>query len=272
MAIMENRQTEDLLNEGFIPGPLEEDPTFSHRVHYCLGLRKDLEFSIPPNEILEEAFLTTKPLFGISPSWIPVNFSNHQLPLWVGGCAWIFQKTEDSPTGAFIQLRRSLKDKSSLLLYSREELLAHELAHVGRMTFDEPKYEEIFAYMTSPNSFRRFLGPLFSQNWEMMIFMILAVFVIMTDICALWWGGWASYTAVFPLKIIPLVWLGWLFGKLTVKQLRMNRLKKRYPVKFLYCLTDREIDAFDQMTDDQVKIYANEQDCLRWKTIRHRME
>jgi hypothetical protein len=269
MSIMEMRQQEDFFREGFIPGPDEDDAAFMHRVHYCLGLRRELEFDLPPPEILEEAFVITQPLFGISPSWIPLNFSNHQLPFWIGGCAWIFQKTEDSPTGAFIQLRKSLRKRSSLMFYTRSELLAHEIAHIGRMAFQEPKYEEVFAYMTSPSSFRRWLGPLFSQNWEMMIFMALVIFVMMADICALWWGGWPSYVAVFPLKWIPLAWVGWLLGKLALKQMKIRKLKKRYPVEFLYCLTDAEIDAFAKLTDEQVKTYAERQVCPRWSMLRH---
>ena len=153
------------------------------------------------------------------------------------------------------------------MCYTRRELLAHEMSHIGRMMFQEPKYEEVLAYMTSPSLFRRWIGPLFSQNWEMMIFLILAIFVIMADVSALWWGGWESYIAIFPLKWIPLAWLGWLLGRLTLKQLKINKLKKRYPIQFLYCLTDVEIDAFAQMTHDEVRAYAGNQACPRWTMI-----
>lgn len=264
---MKNQDLDTLRYQGFIPGPLEEEVSFNERVSYCLHLKNDFEFTTPPPEILEEALPITERLFGIAPSWIPLNFSNQQLPPWVGGCAWIFQKTKSSPTGAFIQLRKSLKDSPSLLLYDRKELLAHELSHVGRMAFDEPKYEEIFAYMTSPHTFRRFIGPVFSQNWEMMIFMTFVIFVFLADLCSLWWGGWDSYVALFPLKILPFAWLGWLLCKLTLKQLKIKRLKKRFPVKLLYCLTDLEIDSFDKMTDEQIQLYGTQQTCLRWKMI-----
>ncbi len=219
---MENQKMIEFGNDGFIPGPFEDETIFLERVRYCRQLRKELGFEEVSLEILNDAFNTTRSLFGISPSWIPVSFSNVQLPFWVGGCAWIFQQTEQSPVGAFIQLRRALKNSSSYLFYRRKELLAHELAHVGRMAFEEPKYEEVIAYRSSPTQFRKFLGPLFSGSSDMMMFMILAVFIFLVDIGALWWGGWASYVSVFPLKLLPIAWLAWMLGMLFVKQLRFS--------------------------------------------------
>lgn len=265
---MENQKFIEIVKEGFLPGPFEKEEDFFKRVTYCKGLKNTLGFDEVPPSILPKPLALTRKLFGIEPYWIPINFSNHQLPLWVGGCAWIFQNTKETPTGAFIQLRQSLKDYSSLYLYKREELISHELSHVGRMLFEEPKYEEIFAYKTSPNRFRRFLGPIFSQGWEMLCFSILVMFVFMADICALWWGGWESYLALLPLKLLPLAWFSWMLWKLTLKQLRINKLEKRYPLKFLYGLTDLEIDSFVKMTDQQVKEYARQQACLRWKYLR----
>lgn len=258
----------ELAKQGFIPGPFETEDSFLKRVDYCIGLQKELEFDPTPTEILNEALPITESLFGIAPSWIPINFSNHQLPLWVGGCAWIFQKTEETPNGAFIQLRRSLKEKKSFCFYQRNELIAHELSHIGRMEFEEPRYEEIFAYQTSPSRLRKFLGPLFSQGWEMMLFMTFVVFVFLADLCALWWGGWESYIALFPLKLLPAGWFVLMLYKLTIKQLKFKKLKNRFPLKFLYGLTDREIDSFGKMSDREINLYAEKQDSLRWQYLK----
>lgn len=265
---MENNQLITLVQKGFVPGPGEEESSFLQRVHYNLHLTDSLGFENASTEILSKGLSLSQELFAIRPDWIPLQFSNHKLPFWVGGCAWIFQETENSPRGAFIQMRKNFFDQEQFLFYRREELIAHEIAHVGRMEFEEPSYEEIFAYHSSPGRFRRFWGPLFSQQWEMMIFMILVIFVFLSDLCALWWGGWENYLEIFPLKLLPLGWLGWLAAKLTLKQRRLARLKSRYPLSFLYCLTDREIDAFDKMDDRQVGVYASRQGCLRWQAIR----
>lgn len=264
---METQKLKTLAEQGFVPGPFENEADFLRRVDYCLQLEKELGFEAVPPQLFEPPFSLTHSLFGIKPSWVPLSFSNYQLPLWVGGCAWIFQNTHDSPTGAFIQLRKKLQTSPSFCLYSRDELIAHEISHIGRMMFEEPKYEEVFAYKTSPSSFRKFLGPLFSEGGQMRSFMILVVFVLLADLCALWWGGWESYVALLPLKLIPGSWFGWMLYKLSLKQLRIKRLEKRFPLKFLYGLTDKEIDAFDKMTKAQVEEYARLQQCLRWKYL-----
>lgn len=260
----------ELGSDGFIPGPFEDEQTFLKRVDYCRQLRTELDFKEIPQDALDESFAITKPLFGIAPSWIAVSFSNHQLPFWVGGCAWIFQQKENSPTGAFIQLRNSFKHSAAFLFYTRKELMAHELAHVGRMAFEEPKYEEVLAYRTAPTKFRKFLGPLFTKSSQMMLFMTVMIFIFLVDLGALWWGGWSSYIGVFPLKLIPLGALAAMLGTLVVKQLKFSRLEKRFPLPFLYCLTDLEIDSFDKMSDEQVKTYASQQCCPRWQLLKTR--
>lgn len=265
---MENDQLTPFVKKGFLPGPNENESSFLRRVDYNLRLSDTLEFEKTPSEISAEGLSLSEELFGVRPLWIPFQFSNYKLPFWVGGCAWIFQETENSPRGAFIQMRNSFLHSAHFLFYRREELIAHEVAHVGRMEFEEPEYEEIFAYHSSPGRFRRFWGPLFSQQWEMMIFMILVVFVFLSDLCAIWWGGWDNYLEIFPLKLLPLGWLGWLAVKLVRKQRRLTRLKSRYPLSFLYCLTDQEINAFDKMDDRQIRLYASRQGCLRWQAIR----
>ena len=93
-------------------------------------------------------------------------FSNERLAPWHGGCAWIFQFAEGLPTAALIQLRQVFSRQPTFLgIYHRDELLTHELVHVGRMKFEEPRFEELFAYETSTSAFRRWFGPLIQASW-----------------------------------------------------------------------------------------------------------
>src|SRR5262245_52150906 len=104
---------------------------------------------------------TALELFDCAPDWIPLFFSNYRLPFWQGGCTWILQRTECDPPFALLQLNKAYKDHDVYLkFYRRDELVTHECAHVGRMAFDEPAFEEIIAYRTSPSPFRRWLGPI----------------------------------------------------------------------------------------------------------------
>ena len=92
--------------------------------------------------ILDEASFKTKELYGIQPTWTPLFFNNYQLAPWHGGCAWIFQLTENAPTAALLQLRAPFRHQPTYLnLYRRDELIAHELSHVGRMMYQEPQFE-----------------------------------------------------------------------------------------------------------------------------------
>ncbi len=132
-------------SEGFIPGPDEAEEEFRKRVAYCQNLEHHLiqqtgaDFPFDLNDeaskmILEEALPQVEELYGIAPRWVPLFFSNHQLAPWHGGCAWIFQLDENSPASAFLQLRAKFRNSPTYLgLYNRNELIVHELAHVGRM-------------------------------------------------------------------------------------------------------------------------------------------
>ena len=109
----------DLNRQGIIPGPNENEETYFARAAYCKQLKElctnPEESGLLPCEqepialsLIEEASALTKPLYGITPLWTPIAFSNYKLAPWHGGCAWIFQAQPDSPTGALLQLRQLL--------------------------------------------------------------------------------------------------------------------------------------------------------------------
>ena len=113
-------------------------------------------------------------IYGFAPHWVPLFFSNYQLAPWHGGCAWIFQLNDNTPYAAFLQLRSAFRTQKRYLgMYERTELIAHEMAHIGRMMFEEPEFEEIIAFQSSTNRFRRFFGPLFRSSKESMLFVIV---------------------------------------------------------------------------------------------------
>ena len=103
---------------------------------------------------------------------VDISFSNKGLWPWEGGCLW--EKDGEKP---LIQLRKVfLKKERYLWFYTRSEILAHEAVHAKRLGYKEPIFEEILAYQTSPNRFRRFFGPMFRSSKET-IFFILASFM-----------------------------------------------------------------------------------------------
>lgn len=283
---------QELINlnaRGFIPGPREGEEAFLQRVKYCenlkgefasqLGQQLPLELASMPLELEKEVNGKTKALFDIVLDWVPVVFSNYKMALWHGGCAWIFQMSQDSPTAAFFQLRKSLAKKQTYLgLYDREELVEHESAHVGRMMFQEPKFEEVIAYRTSKSAFRKFFGPIVQAPWESLLFLLILFFCLIGELYFLssnasGWGGllmWLKGAAVL------LIILG--LGRVVLRQWQFSRCHKvlesalgngQKADAVIYRLQDHEIISFGKMTQEAIRKYAQEQDSksLRWKVI-----
>ncbi|MFA6916317.1 MAG: hypothetical protein WC222_07955 [Parachlamydiales bacterium] len=268
---------------GLFPGPEEEEADYYKRVDYCLHLRtilsKDHGSIIPPEvmeaedqPLTEEAWQVTRPLFGIAPLWTPLFFSNHQLAPWHGGCAWIFRVAEDSPIGAIFQLRRSFKKKEIFLgYYKRSFLLAHEGVHVARMAFEEPKFEEILAYMTSQSAFQRFIGPLAESSKETAIFALL-IFVSMVI-------SLTAGTGVWPLWMVGINLLPWLMIiaaciRRIYRQSQLDRCLKNLKqltsqANHVACrLTDKEIILFAGYAPEEITRYAAENKEFRWSLLR----
>ena len=275
---------------GLIPGPLEEEPEFLKRVDHCLHLKEQMETQLGEDismeienevsqELIQDAAPVMRQLFDIVPHWIPIIFTNHRLAPWHGGCAWIFQFTDESPVAAFFQLRRIFATATDYLwIYNREELITHESAHVGRMVFEEPKYEEVLAYRSSRSKFRRWFGPIVQSSWEAIVFMLSLLLVIIVDIFLIVAGDQESYSRMHWLKLLPLLFLGVGVGRLWRKQttfdrcfdhlhLALNDIRKANAV--IYRLCDEEIDKFSVFSPSEIQEYANAHKTLslRWHVI-----
>jgi len=274
---------------GIIPGPHETEEEFIKRAQYCLNLRQELSQTeeLPDSfeqveldlsqTILKEAFSLSADLFDIAPDWIPIVFSNEQMPPWHGGCAWIFQLSEETPTAALLQMRKPFFYSERYLgIYSRTEIAAHEFVHVGRMLFEEPRYEEVLAYRTSPSSLRRWLGPIVESARESLMFVLLLGVIIMADIALIATGQHTAYQWAMWLKAIPLGIIGYGLWRLAKKHRRFNRClanlesiyhNKRTAQAVIFRLTDEEIDTFSRQSGDAVRANLQEPPL----TLRHRL-
>lgn len=275
---------------GLIPGPEEKEKEFVDRAEYCLHLSQNLsrmmeeeihfENEIPKKKtFLQEAYRITKPQYDIEPDWIPFFFSNAKLSPWHGGCAWIFQEKQDSPTAAVFQLRKRWYDASTYLgLYQRKELIAHELSHVGRMMFQEPRFEEMLAYQSSLSSFRRWFGPIVQSSTEALLFVLSLGVVTALDFFAYGYGVYSLYATLFFLKCVPLGLLAYgairLWKKHAVfstcfKNLKSILQNEHKVHAVMYRLTDQEITLFSQSSNEQISTYVrnNVSKTLRWRLI-----
>ena len=290
---METNLSEQQLIEynrlGLIPGPGETIECFNERVIYCLHLKQHLlKESIPEfdaeescsREMMVPASRRIRALYGISPDWIPVFFSNHKLSFWHGGCAWIFQMMESSPTAALIQLRSQFQRSDRYLgIYHRDELLAHELAHVGRMAFQEPKYEEFFAYQTSTSSFRRWFGPILQSSIESIFFVLILFLIIVIDFFLISQNHYEAYMIALWIKIIPVGMIAIALIRLWYRHFILGKAEKNLEEVLrgkekvsavAYRLQDEEIHLFASMTPIEIEDYAVKRSKkeLRWHCIR----
>jgi len=276
--------------EGLIPGPNESEVEYLKRVEFCLRLKQHLtqelgtklpfqESDMASQTIFEPAWKMTFPLFGMRPSWVPLFFSNAKLTPWHGGCAWIFQLDENAPLAGLLQLRKSFATNSLLArIYHRDELIAHELAHVGRMCYQEPKYEEFFAYQTSASWLRRKLGPIVQSSYESLIFVFALVFVLFFDLWMILASESPNTLTAWAIKAIPLAMLIYAGVRLfkrwqTLKKARQVMLqlvaKEEVADQILYRLTDCEIESFAKMDGTSILEYfeVNKTRSLRVKML-----
>lgn len=276
---------------GWIPGPNETEEAFAGRVQYGLHLSDHLpqelqailaKHPIPPpidqHTILSPALQRLASFYDCMPTWISLFFSNYKLPFWHGGCAWIFQMTEESPLSALIQLRQVFRHSQKYLgFYDRKELLTHELSHVGRMMFQEPKFEELLAYRTSSSSFRRWWGPVVQSSVESAVFLLVLFILVVFDVFLLALGRPDAYFFALWLKAIPIFMLVLAGIRLFRRHTTLNQClahlktcsKEGCEEAIAYRLTDDEISLFAKSSSQEVRDYAYRQakEELRWRVI-----
>lgn len=275
---------------GLIPGPEESEERFLQRANHCLGLsallfgstKSEIPFGkehLDSGAVLEDAIPIAKKLYDIQPAWIPIFFSDFQLAPWHGGCAWIFQLTEDGPLGAFLQLRHVFRSNAKYLgLYSRDELVAHELSHVGRMAFEEPRFEEVHAYRASHAKWRQWLGPVVQSARESMLFVLLLFLIFTLDVYLILTGQSEAYMHFFWLKAIPAALAVYALIRLWYRQRTFDKCLQNLTKALgeadkangvLYRLTDQEIKEFATWSPQEIMDFASTQGpkSLRWRLL-----
>ena len=220
-----------LFEEGFVPAPGEADAAFYLRV------KKTKEKWLSPEKIHEFPIETTTPPF--------IFRSNKKLPFWVGGMTWILT-FDDGCKIPFIQLPKTLRRYT---FTKEEEILAHERVHALRVAFNEPIFEEILAYQSSPSKFRRFFGPLCATTKETSLVM----------------GSFLVGIVPYCFWISPLV-----ICTLLIRLFKRQRLLKRAKLALQKRLKHPEI-AILLLSDPEILQAANNQlDFLDQKEIRIR--
>lgn len=271
---MTNDELNRLREKGFIAAEGETEEDFKKRIAFCESLTASFTSDPSLNEKLEEGIAHLTPLYNIAPRWIPLFYSNKGLPPWQAGCAWIFQVEKGGPQGATIQLRKKFHTASSYFSLSLRELIAHELSHVGRLAFNEPKYEEFFAYETAMSSFRRRFGPLFQSAYESLFLLLLFFIPLLISLYAIYTTTFIEPLRMFSLQLLPIAYLIFLIIRLYRRRAHFSTTKAKldslYGAKagaIFYMLTDSEIESFPKMDEKEINAYFKENTSLRKEQI-----
>ena len=269
--------------KGLIPGPQETKEKFYQRAQECLRALETFPSLFPelyscslshPPDIWENTLAYSRKYYCFAPTWIPLIFSNYQLPFWQGGCAWIYQLNDSSSTNAFIQLRRNFQGQSNYLkIYSREELLTHELVHILRMEFNEPIFEEFLAYQTSSSAFRKKFAPIVQSSQESFFFLLAMIIALISQLLSVFYGLPVSVTGLFTT--IPFLMIAYALIRLYRKHKTFQSCLTKMLILFgekgreiIYLLTDQEIKQFSQISLDRMVDYIKNDRSLRWEMLK----
>jgi hypothetical protein len=234
--------------KGFIPGPFETEIQFLTRVAAIKNSFREKD-SIPRahSEWIKHHL---RELFGFEPESLIAFYSNKGLTPWQGAACWIGEDKVPQ-----LQLREGFKKGHYLALYSREETLAHESIHAARAAFEEPENEEFFAYGSSEKKWRRALGPIIKNQWEVWV-LLGALFT------GVFWEGGIAFS---------LLWITAGFYRLIRQHVRRARAAKA----LMHCLTEHALirAVLLRLTDLEIRQLAKGQklqgdDTLRWRLLR----
>ena len=280
----------ELNNQGFIPGPEETEDVFLKRVSLTKKFFED------PAKIFEEKekkapFALTDRLkepdrhwaknsllhsFDISAQYFSAYFNNEKLKIFQGAATWLLDI--DDVSLPILQLRKSLKKGSFLKIYEMEDILAHELAHFARAGFNEPKFEEFFAYFTSSRTVRKILGPIASSSKEIILFLTFLFLSLGAQYLGFFFKNKIfdflfvtfslSSAFILSLGLIRLSYRRWAFNRCFKKLLSIFKTKKK-TMSVMFRLTDKEIKKFAKTSTESINKYIeeNKDNSLRWKVI-----
>lgn len=195
-----------------------------------------------PQDIHREAAAVTEELYGFQIDWVPGFFVNPSFSFLFGGCSFYYYPD----FFALFIIRKSFAKKRKWMFYNRLELMSHELCHIARIAMNSVTYEETFAYQTSPNAFRRYIGGLFLRQWDSFIFLGSAFALLLAQIVRTYGVPALPIAPFWCLTPVVVTWLSLRYWRIRRRLTRaMNTIKMLFgkdAPKVLFRLTDAEIN------------------------------
>lgn len=244
----------------------------NQHTYYIEGVTVRADSRIPA-ELFAEAHDDTERLYRFRLDWVPGFFINPRFSLLFGGCAFYLYPD----FFALFIIRRAFATRSRWLIYSRRELLAHELCHVARIGLGSHRYEEVFAYQTSTSAFRRLAGSIFRGQWEALWFVgstlgLLLAQLLQTLVLPWWpvWPFWALVLGVAAWLVIGLACLRRVWGRALA---HAEWVVPGQGLAMLFRCTDAEIDVLaGPASPAEARTWFDErcQSEVRWRVTRAR--
>jgi hypothetical protein len=273
---------------GFLIGPDEALADYANRLKEIRdnvleldeelkqGPKQFFEFSlvakdrIPMSVYRGDAESTTRGLYDFSIDWVPGFYTNTSMGILYAGCA--LYAYEDF-FAVFI-LRKSFQKKSRWLIYSRTELMAHELCHIARIGFRSQVYEEYFAYQTASSGFRRFIGGVLRSPRDTWIMLGSVLIMLVARIATVLQGNYTSVVFVPPV-LAGCYLLGRYFSALK----RLGRAKEKLSdaygeasvLPLLFRASDEDIAALSKQSDPGEWIAERAKTSIRWQINQRRV-
>lgn len=206
------------------------------------------------DEIIEEAARTTEALYGFSVNWVPGYFVGKGLGWLWGGCALSDEEPDTVPV--FI-IRKRFQTVQKWFIYTRDELLSHELCHAARAPLHDRALEEHFAYAGSHSRLRRYMGNCFQTDRDAILFILPVLLLLLVQILI---NLFYVPIPAWPFWILAFAWPVYLL-------VRNAGQRKRYfiaaenvrkcgfpnPGAFLFRCTSPEIETVAEMTPEALK-------------------
>jgi len=288
----------ELDKKGYIPAPDETVEQFEKRVSAIKKLKEDVESQIAekgfyqiedlkydkeeliPIDVLLECQNQSKDKYSFIMDYPPSFFSSSGMLFYHGGGAITFEDEDGIylKDGLFtiFQLRKHFLKNIKYWIYSRNEIISHEVCHVARGPFKAVNYEEYFAYMTSSSGFRKWFGPALWRGIDMTILMLMLLIIF----CAqgyvfytqsnnlIYFGSWAPFS----------LYLAYLAMRSYSSRSKINRLREKIKSTYSNCLETVDSILF-RMTDQEIiegsassnlEKFIEEKNDLRWQIIKAR--
>ena len=231
-----------------------------------------------PATVFRSCRETTRRLFGFGLDWVPGFFTDKRMGLLFAGCSLYSLKD----FFAVFIIRKAFQKKEKWWIYSRTELMAHELTHVAHTAFQTPNFEEQFAFQTGQSAFRRVLGGMFRTPKDTYLVLGAMFGILVAQIVNIILRP-PERVWTMPMPLIFLAGFAavfWVLGRYLVNRRRFKRalnclatvFGEQHSLPVLFRCSEPEMLALAKLPHDDLPAWLarKQETAIRWQIIHAR--